>query len=284
MEKDTTVDYKPETHEYLLNGEKAPSVTELAARFSKLNKEWLGQHPEYAARGTVIHAELSEYYEGIKSFDDLENDLSKEIAEHLDPDERMKSEVIVYNTTLGYAGTADLVAIKGTTVRAVVDIKTGRTRSKLYEQCQLSLYLLALQDMGYTVNEETHLYILHPDGLTQYQPLSWDKMKQLDEGDLDTDEDTIEQVRRLTARLDMLKVFVDEYDAATKELKELLGTQFQEKEANTFVCNDYKFTYIAASTRKSVDRSALKKAGLYDQYVKETQVAASVRITKVDKE
>ena len=67
-------------------------------------------------------------------------------------------------------------------------------------------------------------------------------------------------------------------------MKELLGTQFQEKEANTFVCNDYKFTYIAASTRKSVDTSALKKAGLYDQYVKETQVAASVRITKVDKE
>lgn len=275
-----TIEYNAETHEYLLAGKKAPSVTELASKFSKLNKEWLEQHPEFAARGTIIHAELAEYYEGTKSFDELENELSKDIAEHLDPDKRMKSEVIVYNTTLGYAGTADLVAISGTTIRAVVDIKTGRTRNKLYEQCQLSLYLLALQDMGYTVDETTQLLILHPDGTTKYQPLSWDKMVQLDEGDLDTDEETINKVHRLTERLKMLKDFYDEYNAVSQELKELLGEQFKAKEANTFVCNDFKFTYVAPTTRKSIDSAALKKDGLYEKYTKETQVAASVRITQ----
>jgi hypothetical protein len=105
-------------------------------------------------------------------------------------------------------------------------------------------------------------------------------MVQLDEGDLELEDEDSLKVMRLTERLKMLKAFEDEAAQVEAELKELLSAKFEEKDATTFVCNDIKFIYTKAGTRKSVDTLALKKAGLYEQYVKETPVAASVRITK----
>lgn len=275
----TNVKYNNDTHEYLLDGKKVPSVTELASEYARLNKEWLAAHPEYAARGTIVHAELAEYLQGNIAKDELKQDLSCEIAEHIEPNKNFNIETIVYNTTHGYVGTADILAIKGLTVYHVIDIKTGRSRNKLYEQCQLSLYALALQDMGYNI-DDVKLSVLCPDGYVPYTLLSWEQMQQLQEGDLNPDHEFIEDIQRKIERLKMLEVFAAEHDELAAELRAKLAEQFAAKNATTFVCSDYRFTYSKPSVRKSVDTTALKKDGLYEKYTKETAVAGSVKITK----
>lgn len=273
------IEYDDATHEYKIDDKKVPSVTELASEFSKLNKEYFKAHPEYAARGTAVHQELQEYYEGERELTSL-SELGQEIAGHMEPSKEMKNEVIVYNTTLGYAGTADVVMLKGTTIGSIVDIKTGRNRNTLYERCQLSLYLLALKDMGYNT-DNTMLYVLCPDGFLKYQPLTWEQMKELECGDLtfDSDDESM-MVQRKIEHLKMLEQFVEDYKNTESELKELLCGMFEKKQATTFAYDGVRFSYTKPSVRKSVDTNAMKKAGVYDQFIKETAIPAGVRITK----
>lgn len=277
MEKQ--IEYKADTHEYLYGNEKFNSVTELASLYSKLNTEWLQAHPEYAARGTLVHDELSKYVDGELGIADMQYELSKQIAAYLVPSKSMKSEVIVYNTEHHYAGTADVIKVNGLLVESIVDFKTGTHRNKLYEQCQLSLYLLALKDMGYNT-DNTALFVLAPDGYHEYQPLSWDRMQQLEEGDLAPDDDALTDIQRLVARSEMLRPFQEEFEAIQGELRQLLVGQFESKKASTFVYNDYMYTYLEPSVRKSVDTAKMKEAGIYEDYIKETPTVASVRITK----
>ena len=274
MEKQ--IEYKADTHEYIYGGEKFNSVTNLASEFSKLNTEWLEAHPEYAARGTLVHDELADYIEGKLDIDDMKYELSKQIASLI---KHWQSEVIVYNTEHKYAGTADLVRVNGLLVEQIVDFKTGIHRNKLYEQCQLSLYLLALKDMGYNV-DNAKLHVLSPIGYWEYQPLSWERMQQLEEGDLAPDEEALTDIQRLTARAEMLRPFQEEFESIQAELRKLMLGQFESKKATTFVYNDYRYTYSEPTVRKSVDIVKMKNAGIYEDYIKETPVAATVRITK----
>lgn len=65
---------------------------------------------------------------------------------------------------------------------------------------------------------------------------------------------------------------------AIKEAMEKTGTKAFE--------NDYvKITYVAATVRKGIDTAQLKAdaPGIYDKYLKETPVKASVRIKVLDK-
>ena len=123
MEKQ--IEYKADTHEYLYGNEKFNSVTELASLYSKLNTEWLQAHPEYAARGTLVHDELSKYVDGKLGIADMQYELSKQIAAYLVPSKSMKSEVIVYNTEHHYAGTADVIKVNGLLVESILDLSEG---------------------------------------------------------------------------------------------------------------------------------------------------------------
>lgn len=277
MEKQ--IEYKADTHEYLYGNEKFTSVTDLATEYSKFDKEWLKAHPEYAARGTLVHDELADFIEGKLEIDDMKYDLSKQLAGFIENRKHWQSEMIVYNVEHKYAGTADLIRVNGLLVETIVDFKTGTHRNKLYEQCQLSLYMLALKDMGYDV-DNTKLYVLSPDGYYEYQPLTWEKMQQLEEGDLELDDDTFDKINRLVARSNMLRPFQEEFEQIQGELRQLLLEQFEAKKANTFVYDNYKYVYSGPTERKSVDTQKMKDEGIYEDYVKVTPVAATVRITK----
>lgn len=281
MEKQ--IEYKADTHEYLYGDEKFNSVTELATTYSKKDTEWLKAHPEYAARGTLVHDELADYIEGRLAIDDMKYELSKQLASYVDASKHWQSETIVYNLEHKYAGTADLIRVNGLLVETIIDFKTGTHRDKLYEQCQLSLYMLALKDMGYNV-DNTKLFVLSPDGYYEYQPLSWEKMQQLEEGDLELDDDTYDKISKLVARSDMLRPFQEEFEQIQGELRQLLLEQFENKKANTFVYDGYKYSYTAPSVRKTLDkglcRQILNDDDAFEACFKETPVAASVKITK----
>ena len=105
-------------------------------------------------------------------------------------------------------------------------------------------------------------------------------MQQLEEGDLELGEDEFNKVDRLVARSEFLKQYQEEYESIQAELRQLLLEQFEAKKASTFVYHDYKYTYSEPTVRKSVDTTKMKDDGIYENYTKETPVAATVRITK----
>lgn len=273
------IEYNDAEHYYKLDGKKVPSVTQLAKEFSGLDTTWLEAHPEYAMRGTAVHAELAAYIDGELSIDNMKSELSKQMAGYIEPKKGMQTEVIVYNTELGYAGTADLVCIKGDTVYHIIDFKTGKYRQSLYEQCQLSLYLLALKFMGYKT-EDTQLFVLSPTGYTQYEPLSWEQMLNASESNLELADEEKDKFKEKLDRLKELQEAHLEYIFLENELKTELLKSFSESEGATkLVIDNYKFSYISPSVRKSVDTAKLKEDGLFDKYMKETKVSGSVRIT-----
>lgn len=282
-ETNTVVDYNDETHEYKIDGTLVRSVTALAKQFSGMDTTWLQAHPEYAARGTLIHDELSHYFNNDIGYDDLTFDKARDIVNNmLNADINVDvcgSEAIVYNKEHGYAGTVDLFLIEDNKVTYILDFKSGNTRSPLYEQCQLSLYRLAFQSMGYDV-EHTNLYIAAPNGVTEYDPLTWEQMSGLEHGDLQVRDETQQEIQRLEGILREYRKCYDLYVETEANLRKLLVQEFTDVGGKTYVDGMFKFQFAPASVRKSVDTKRLKDDGLYEQYIKETAVAPTVRVTK----
>lgn len=63
-----------------------------------------------------------------------------------------------------------------------------------------------------------------------------------------------------------------------KELKQALLNAMEENNIKKFENDDIRITYVAPTTRKSVDTARLKEEGLFDLYSKESAVKASVRL------
>lgn len=63
-----------------------------------------------------------------------------------------------------------------------------------------------------------------------------------------------------------------------KELKKALLSAMEEHNIKRFENDDIRITYVAETIRKSVDSDKLKEQGLYDSFVKESKVKASVRL------
>lgn len=82
-------------------------------------------------------------------------------------------------------------------------------------------------------------------------------------------EDTLRAFQVQKAKMEMLE----------KQLKASLLTAMEENGIKSFKNENVTITYKEATTRKTVDTNALKEQGLYDAFVKESPVKASVSIT-----
>ena len=71
------------------------------------------------------------------------------------------------------------------------------------------------------------------------------------------------------ARMEMLE----------KEIKEAMLTAMEQNGIKSYESDNVRITYKAPSTRKSVDSNALKEQGLYEAFLKESPVKASVVIS-----
>ena len=271
--------YDEEKHEYTLDGEIVPSVTQLAQKFSGYDTTWLQAHPEYAQEGTEIHNELAEYY-APGSDTKLVSEKAKTMSMCLLRDPRIQPEVLVYNTKYKYAGTADIVIMEGNKCLSIFDWKTGIHNNNLYCRCQLSLYYLALKEMGADVST-TKLAIITPDGAHVFEPFTWAEMQGL-LADYSPDEDVAKKIAVLERRLDELSPYVDTYEDCKNELKEILSKGFEDTNTRKFNGEHFMFTFIPKSTRKSLDQKKVAEAlGDTSEYMKETEVAATVRIKEI---
>lgn len=276
------IEYNEELHQYKIDGEIVPSVTELAKQFSGLNTDWLEKHPEYAERGTVMHNQLADYYKGGELPTDPK---AVAITEMIAPAKNQQVEVLVYNATLKYAGTVDMLVMDGKVCKALIDFKSGENGNKRYYRCQLSLYLWALSDMGVDVSG-TKMYIVTPGGVESFDPLFWDEMKSMCDdmaSKVDPDDKDLLEIEDLEEQIAVLAPYVQKYDEYKKTLNEKLSAMFVKTGTRKYMGSSYRFSYTPESTRITFD-SKLARLMLGDEACKcdkETKVAGTVRMTEI---
>lgn len=278
----TNVEYIEESHTYLLDGQKVKSVTELAKEFSHLDTSWLEAHPEYAEQGTQIHNELSVFFStgeepiSVKAMEILNKTLATVKSS------KSQTEVLVYNTEHQYAGTVDLVEMDGKKCTTIVDFKSGISGDIKYYTCQLNLYRLAMESMGVDVSE-TKMLIINPAEVIEIPVKTWDEVVNIvSDDDLILEEENLNAVAQLEARLEFLSHFVEEYEETKKDLTNLLTIKFEEKGKKKFDSGKYKYTYIPGATRKTLDKDLVKEkiGDEIESCMKETTTKATTRITK----
>ena len=67
-------------------------------------------------------------------------------------------------------------------------------------------------------------------------------------------------------------------DIQLEKFKEALKQAMEANNIKKFENDDVAVTYVAPTVRKGVDTNALKEQGLYDSFIKETPVKASVKV------
>lgn len=279
--------YNNELHEYTIDGKVVPSVTQLVKKFLKLDTSWLEAHPEYAERGTRIHNELADYFRGLSEVKDLSEDAYNLASYVGEPDATyLQSEVLLWNVTNGYAGTADLVKVnKDKGIDWIVDFKTGEHLNKKYCRVQLSLYRLALIDMGLDA-KNAKLVVINPSGHWEFEPMSWEQIEALLKDDFVPDEDLAKYLSHIEARMNVLRPFRDEYDELEKQLRTLMLEMFEKTNTSKYSSSEYAFSYAPASVRKSLDTTRVKETlgDRVEDFMKETTIAATVRIKPINNE
>lgn len=276
--------YDNENHVYTWNGERIPSITELAKKFSKMDTSWLEAHPEYAERGTEIHNELAEYFaEGsTMQLEDLKDEKSREIAKRIVRNKKWQGEVIVHNKELGYAGIMDLLYVNEGRCLYLIDFKSGNTPNRKYCACQLNLGRLALQDMGVDVSS-CKMSIITPIGTFDVPVMTWDEMVSMSEDDFAPAEDVAFKIDYLETRLIELLEYVEEYEATEKALRELMVEQMEASGANRYHTGYYSYTYSAPQVRRIMDNKKVKEllGDRVEEAMKDSNISASVRVKKL---
>lgn len=172
--------FDADTHEYEDGGVVLPSVTQILERVGIVNTAFFAQYPEATQRGTDVHEatalidagsltaadftewirgyvdswELFKIDEGITSFDLIEQRFG--------------------SAELGYAGTADRVAIIGGR-ETILDIKTGRPAK--YHALQTAAYAIGLFD----IPEDVRRCCVHVTADAKYRVKWYDDPADLDD-------------------------------------------------------------------------------------------------------
>lgn len=274
------INYNDETHTYTLkDGTVLTSVTSIASDICGIKPQFFKKGS--AAKGTDIHTELARFYDPADSFsaDDFTLDEAAKMALLLKREPDMRTEVIVWNTGLNYAGTCDLVRINGNKVTDIVDFKSGNVNKK-YCTVQLSLYKLAIESMGYDVSE-CRLRVISPKGITAIDALSWKECWDLERSELEpidkNELDTIEE------RMKALAPLVEEYKQLEEQLRTSLLEQLELSGATQYTGRMFVATYVKPTTRVSLDSKRLQEEQpeIYASYIKETKVKGSIKLNEI---
>lgn len=291
-------EFNEEKHEYTLDGKKLISVTQLmqkhglAPNYAGVSSEVLNAKAE---RGSLIHKEIEEF---IKN---KEIGFTEEMIEFKDYVEgrkikKIQSEQKVHNDIV--AGTIDLVFEDGKQP-IIADIKTTYQLHQEAVSWQLSIYLWLYLDYdkryadsnwdGYKAqafhfNKEGELNVVDIP-LKPY----WEVGKLMEcerNGEIYKYEVTIDdnKVVEIAELEELIKMLDGQVKAAKQKQDELKGALLQEMESRglkSFEKGNLKITYVAPSTRSTLDSKAIKEKypAIYEAHLKETEIKASLKIT-----
>lgn len=292
------VEFKEDTHEYFLDGRKLISVTQLmrkhglAPSYDAVNSEVLRAKAE---RGTLIHKEIEDYIKtgAIGFTSELEAFINHINNSNTAP---LESEFIVNNDIV--AGTVDMLAID-LNGKYLCDFKTTATLHKDAVSWQLSIYaeLYNLTNPAEPITKGK-AYHFQPDGTLKVVDIQLKPMAEVErllecerKGEIYTQDLAVSNtaLAELAEVESLIKSIEEQKKAAEAQAQELRASLMQAMEANgvtSFENERIKITYVAPTTRTSVDSAKLKKElpEIAEKYTKTSNVKASLRITlKEDK-
>lgn len=284
------ITFDEKKHEYTApTGQVIPSVTQI---LGKVYGTGLENAPSYfveraAEKGTAIHKSIEAYLkDGTQSYLLEFETWLKWFSFSCEALGNYECEKIIFATTPygSFAGTLDLLANS-----IVYDWKTCKTATRQQRdkwQKQLSFYIYALKQAGYKVSdtaevvhltdkvEEIKLNYLGDDFVEETMKL-YAEGKQPEAQELQTiSSKEIQTLEDVLLQMKALELVIDEYrQKALEEMarRGILNIQI----------GKVKMTYVPGTIRQTFDSKAFKadEPELYEQYIKNTEVKPSLRIT-----
>ena len=280
-------------HKYTVDGKEVISVTQLLQKhkitpsYDAVDKELLRVASE---RGTLIHEEVEKWIEsGECGFTEEAEKICDFLFERADENTKILSEQMVANDVV--AGRFDVLYTHAKKL-VLTDIKTGNTKHLFGWSWQLSLYKYLYEKMY--GKEIDSLEILWANGDLTVIPCEYvgdDKIENLlnaeregrliSDVDLGVSEEELEDLQELLEEIDKKKEELNVMEGKVKKIKNILYGTMKKNGVKTVDRNKLKITYVAPSTRTSVDSKKLQKEEpeIYKKYVETTTVAGSIKIT-----
>jgi hypothetical protein len=286
------IEFRADTHEYILDGKKLISVTQLlqkhglAPNYGDVPAEVLKAKAE---RGNLIHAEIERYckYAEMGFSEELYNfiDYIKTHSVTVTASERM-----LYNELV--AGTADLLLFENGEA-IIADIKTTTRVHTEAVSWQLSLYAFLHEQTTGEMIDKGEVYHFNAEGeltvteipLKPYAEvirlLECERNGEIYKAPLIVSETQLAEVLELERVIKQIEEQKKQAEAKAAELRTALMSAMEQSGCTSFENDNIKITYVAATTRASVDSTRLKKdlPEIAQRYTKTSTVKPSLRIT-----
>ena len=282
-------------HKYTVDGKEVISVTQLLQKhkitpsYDAVDKELLRVASE---RGTLIHEEVEKWIEsGESGFTEEADSICHYLHDEVNWGADILSEQMVANDIV--AGRFDLLYYDGEHKLVLADIKTGNAKHLFGWSWQLSLYKYLYERM-YNKKVEYLEILWAKNGDLTVIPCEYvgdDKIENLlnaeregrliSDVDLGVSEEELVDLEELMQEINVkekeLKLLKDMVDS----VKTVLYGTMEKEGIKTVDKGNLKITYVAPSSRTSVDSKKLEKEEpeIYKKYVKTTTVAGSIKIT-----
>jgi hypothetical protein len=288
------VTFNESNHTYWLNdgtSKQLISVTKLlkkhgiTSNFENVDYEVLSKKADY---GTLVHSEIEDYIKtgSIGFTAEFQEYLRLMSQNGLEP---VRAEHIVNNDIV--AGTYDLLAKNKDGQLIRIDYKTSYRLDKYGLQWQLSLYDY-LDDLKADKFMVFHLQPQNSKSL-EITPIQESAIKDLLDCErrgeiykptlpvLKIDPNVFAEVVRCEKHIETLKAEMEAYETIRKDYQNIIYAAMEKSGIKSFENDLLKITYVAPSTRSSIDTVKLKKdlPEIADKYTRSIPVKGSLRIT-----
>ena len=296
------LNFDEQKHEYTLDGKKLISVTQLMQKYG-LAPSYEGVNPELlqakAEYGSFIHKEIEEWIKERKI------GFSRELVNFVEYNKStdtnvVQSEYKVYNDIV--AGTIDLLLVRNEKP-IIADIKTTYQIHKEAVSWQLSIYLyLYIKMSGFTDGEYQvtyndftgECYHFNKDGNLKVVKIPLKPIEDV-ESLMEAERNGVQYTSMLDkfsyqeleeiAEIESLIKFYDEEKKKAEQrellLRESLMKAMVENGITEYSTDKIKITYVAESTRTTLDSKAIKEnyPEIYEKHQKTSTIKPTIRIT-----
>lgn len=281
-------------HKYTVDGKEVISVTQLLQKhkitpsYDTVDKELLRMASE---RGTLIHEEVENWIKNNETgFTEEFERICDFLIERADGNTKILSEQMVANDIV--AGRFDLLYLDDKKRLVLTDIKTGNSKHLYGWTWQLSLYKYLYEKMYDKKIESLQIFWVNGDlTVIPCEYVGDDKIENLlnaeregrliSDVDLGVSEEELEDLEELMQEIKVKKEELKVLEDKVGKIQDILYDTMGKEGVKTVDRGKLKITYVAPSTRVSVDSKKLQKEEpeIYNKYVKTTNVAGSIKIT-----
>lgn len=291
------LEFDEKLHQYTLDGKKLISVTQLMQKHG-LGPTYAGVSSEVlskkAERGTLIHQEIEDFNKTGEIGFTGEVALFRDYVARNELDV-LESECRVHNDIV--AGTIDLILEDSHFKPIIADIKTTYTLHQEAVSWQLSIYLklwFDTQKIPFTwENWRGQAFHFNKDGelnvvdipLKPFEEIeklmNCERNGEIYKQELQLNENKLNAFIALENMLKNLDEEKKEIQAKQDELKAALLEELESRGIKSFENDKIKITYVAPSKRVTLDSKGVREKypDIYEEFSKETETKASVRIT-----